>query len=104
MPSVHECGPIFTHTVRLKPGTPFIHRAPTNEVEEPFRRSNSVIVNLFRRGLVIGFWRKTNREEDEALLDALFGTVIQEAAPLEEFASAGVARAVENPHPYGEPA
>jgi hypothetical protein len=104
MPSVHEAGPLFVHTVRLKPGTPFIHRAPTNEIEEPFRHSRSVIFNLFRRGVVVGVWRKTDRDPEDALLDALDGQVIQEAAPLKEWASSGVTEASRNPHPYGEPA
>jgi len=73
MPETHDLGPLFIHRVRLEPGTALLHRAPTNEIEEPYRRSNSVVVRLFRRfGVVFGWWKHDpDRTEDEALLAAL---------------------------------
>lgn len=72
MPETHDLGNLFVHAVALEPGTALVHRAPTNEIEEPFRHSKSVVVRLFgRKGLVFGWWRDPDRTEDEALLAAL---------------------------------
>jgi hypothetical protein len=74
MPETHDLGPLFVHPVALERGTPVLHRAPTNEIEEPFRRSNSLVVRLFgtTKGWVFGWWKHDpDRTEDEALLAAL---------------------------------
>lgn len=66
--------PFFLHYIRLKPEAPYIHRARTNELEYPFRESNSLVLNLWRgRGLVLGRWRPTGRDETEGLLAATGG-------------------------------
>lgn len=65
MPNTHDVGPFFFHGIRLRPRTPLIHRAVTDELDPPFRNSNSIVVRFFRWGIVLGRWRVTGREEDE---------------------------------------
>ena len=72
MPETHDALGFFTHTLKLKPKTKRLHRAPTNELDEPYRRSNSLVVRLWgTQGLVFGRWRGTERTADEALREAL---------------------------------
>jgi hypothetical protein len=74
MPETRDMGPFFAHTVNLKPGAPFLHTAPTDEIEPPYRRSNSVIIKIWPgKGLVLGRWRHTYRSDDAALYTALQG-------------------------------
>jgi hypothetical protein len=74
MPETRDMGPLFAHTVNLQPGTPFVHRAPTDEIEPPYRRSNSVIIKIWPgKGIVLGRWRNTWRSESDALYTALQG-------------------------------
>lgn len=74
MPETHDVGPLFAHTVNLQPGTPFIHRAPTDEIQPPFRRSKSLIIKVWPgKGIVLGRWRHTWRSESDALYTALQG-------------------------------
>lgn len=71
----HDFGPIFVQRLSLKRGSSLIHRAPTNETEPPFRTANSYIIRVpgTKFGMVIGLWKETGRDEDQALLDALAG-------------------------------
>jgi hypothetical protein len=49
--------------------------AVTNEIEPPYRYSHSLVVKIWPgKGLVLGIWRKLDRTEREALLDATQGT------------------------------
>lgn len=92
MPQTHDLGPYFVHRISLEPGTSVLHRAPTTEIEEPYRHSNSVVVRLFRRfGVVFGRWRTINRTEEQALLMALAGHKVEDYDP-------------ENPYPRTDPA
>lgn len=72
MAETHDLGRAFLHAIRLQPGSSRIHIATTHEVDEPFRESRSIVLRLWKdRGIVLGWWRKTGREEEEALLKAL---------------------------------
>jgi hypothetical protein len=74
MPNTHDLGAFFVHPVNLKPGTPFMHRAPTDEIEPPYRHSDSVIIKIWPgKGLVLGHWQNTWRNESDALYTALQG-------------------------------
>ncbi len=74
MPETRDIGALFAHTVNLKPGSPFLHTATTNEIEPPYRHSNSVIIKIWPgKGLVLGRWRRTWRNENEALYAAIQG-------------------------------
>lgn len=74
MAQTHD-GPfgLFWHTVQLE-NAPRFHKAPTREIEWPYRISQSlVIARKDGRGLVLGRWRRNKKEEHEALLDTLKG-------------------------------
>jgi hypothetical protein len=74
MPNTHDIGAFFVHPINLQPGTPFMHRAPTDEIEPPYRCSNSRIIKIWPgKGLVFGRWRHTGRTENAALLVAVQG-------------------------------
>lgn len=75
----------FAHWISLTPGSPRFHRAPTQEMDDPYRRSNSLVVRLWgERGLVLGRWRDTGYDEDTATLLGLGGRVTREAGELDE--------------------
>lgn len=71
----HDIGALFWHTIRLQKKSALFHRYPSHEVEEPYRWSNSLIVRIpwSSYGLVVGFWRATERTEEQMLLAALEG-------------------------------
>lgn len=69
--------PAFIGHIHVKKNTPVFHRAPTYEIEEPFRicvKPKSLIVRLWKtHALVIGLWRQNNTGESEVLLSAVQG-------------------------------
>lgn len=71
----HDLGPLFVHKIALQKKSPLAHRFPSHELEEPYRRSNSLILRLpgTTRGAVFGWWRSTSRTEEQTLLEALQG-------------------------------
>lgn len=71
----HDLGPFFWHTIRLQKKSAIFHRYPSHEVDEPYRWSNSLIVRIpwTSYGFVLGFWRTTDRTEEQMLLEALEG-------------------------------
>ena len=76
MADTHDLpGGVFWHLIRVRKGTPLAHRAPTQEIDWPFRRSNSHILRLWplNIALVAGRWNDSDLDEDEALLLALDG-------------------------------
>src|SRR3954464_16057002 len=77
MAKTHDLGNLFAHTVRLKPDSPLVHRAVTNEIESPYRSSRSWVFRLPKTsyGIVVGLWHQTGRSEDEALGFALRGNL-----------------------------
>ena len=72
---VKSVGPLFVHGIKLQKKSSLFHRYPSHEVEEPYRWSNSLIVRIpwLRQGFVLGFWRSTERTEEQMLLAALEG-------------------------------
>jgi hypothetical protein len=74
MPNTHGVGPFFVHAVNLRPHTPLLHTAPTDEIEPPYRRSNSIVIKVWPgKGIVLGRWRHTWRSESDALYTAIQG-------------------------------
>ena len=68
----HDFGPAFWQIIRLSKDAPIIHMAPTTEIEHPYRESTSLILRLpFGRGLVIGWWQNSGKDEFEALAAAI---------------------------------
>lgn len=75
MPNTHGVGPFFVHAVNLRPKTPLVHRANTNEIEPPYRWAYSWILRIWPgKGIVLGRWKDLGRTEREALLAATQGT------------------------------
>lgn len=72
---VKSVGPLFVHSIKLQKKSPIFHRYPSHEIEEPYRWSNSLIVRIpwSTYGFVLGFWRTTDRTEEQMLLEALEG-------------------------------
>lgn len=71
--TTHDIGPFFWHVINIRKGTPFIHRAQTAEVDEPFRISRSFVLRIpGKRGLVLGRWKSSGIvDEAEALANAV---------------------------------
>jgi len=69
--------PVFVGLLNVKSNTPLIHKAPTYEIEEPFRiceKPQSRIIRIARnKAIVIGLWRKNNTDESDVLLKATQG-------------------------------
>lgn len=86
----HDVGRAFVHTIPLRPRTPLVTRADTNEIDVPFRYSHSYVIHFWRgHGLVLGWWTDTGRDEDTALLTAIgahgYSAVDDEGVLLDEF-------------------
>jgi len=78
----HDLGRAFVHAISLSEDAPRVHTAVTNEVDQPYRQSKSLVVRLWRsRGFVLGWWRHTDRTETQALMEAIGG---REDTPLDE--------------------
>lgn len=92
----HGIGPLFVAGIRLRWNAPPVHRAPTTEMEEPFRVARGIVVHLWPTtlGLVFGRWRKgaeyeqregwVGRTEDDAIKEALSLVVGAPEGELEE--------------------
>lgn len=77
MAKTHDFGPAFVQSIRIKKNTKRFHFAPTQETDEPFRRSKSLVVRLWGEvALVLGWWRDSGMEETEALLAAIGGGIV----------------------------
>lgn len=74
MPQVHDIGPKhFTHVMKYPTRKfPIVDRGETQEIEEPFRVGNALVVRipLTRTAVVIGHW-VGSRPEEEALATAI---------------------------------
>ena len=69
MPQTHDLGPFFLHSIYLTENAPLFHTAETQELDDPFRNSRSIVARLWpsRRGLVLGLWKSSGLSEGEAL-------------------------------------
>lgn len=65
----------FWHRISLKPDAPRYHRYPTHMIDAPYHWANSHILKLHRdgSGIVLGWWKKSDRTEEQALIDAMEG-------------------------------
>jgi hypothetical protein len=68
-------GPLFAGRIHVK-DAPFIHVAPTAEVEYPYRSTNHSVI--LRNGIVFGVWRKKKRTFEEHFLTALGGRNLED--------------------------
>lgn len=70
---------LFTGKIWVRDDSPFIHVAPTWEIEEPFRFSAKTlhIKRNKNQARVIGLWHVTDKPISIHLLEALRGKVIE---------------------------
>jgi hypothetical protein len=73
MPQTHDLGRFFMHRIYLVADAPLIHIAHTQEIDDPFRNSQSVVTRLWpsRHGIVLGLWKSSGLTEVEALCSAI---------------------------------
>lgn len=80
MPKLHDIGPnhfVQVTSFPVKWGWKFTVRGWTQEIEEPFRTAEPLIIRLpFHKALVIGKWTGTQPDEETALNRAIEGRVL----------------------------
>lgn len=79
MPASRDLGRLFVLTIKVTPEARWVWRAPTFEIEPPFRvcrRCLLVRVKPFRTALVLGWWKDSELEEEAALRQALSARVV----------------------------
>lgn len=78
MPETKDIGRLYVHGFKYPlRGAPLLDRAKTNEIEHPFRRGSGWMLRVGRfRAVAFGRWLPEERDEDEALLEALEGEVM----------------------------
>lgn len=82
----HGIGRLFFHTIGLQKKSDLFHFFPTHEIDPPYRWSKSLVMRFpgTTKGLVVGWWRKTIRTEDEAVLAGMQGRDMSYKEYLEE--------------------
>lgn len=71
MPQTHDLGRFFAYRALLKKDAKRFQTAPTQEIDEPYRKATSLVVRLWgQRGVILGWWRKSGLSEVEALTAA----------------------------------
>lgn len=79
MPASKDFGRLFALTIKVVPEAGWIWRAPTFEIEPPFRVCNRCLIvriKPFRTALVLGWWRDSGLGEEAALRQALAARVV----------------------------
>lgn len=73
--TTHDLGPLFWHQIGLRKNSSIFHMFESHEPDPPYRWSKSLIIRLpfSTKGIVIGWWRKTDRTEEEAILAGMVG-------------------------------
>ena len=81
-----DIGRFFWHPITLKKKSPIFHTFPTHETDYPYRWSKSLIARLpwSSRGIVLGWWRSADRDEDDAVLAGMSGRGMDYKDYLEE--------------------
>lgn len=83
MPASRDLGRLFALTIKVTDEAGWVWTAPTFEIEPPFRVCRKCLlirIKPFRTALVLGWWRDSGLEEEQALQQALQARV----ADLEE--------------------
>ena len=82
MPKVHNIGKnTFTQLIDfpVEWGHKFAVRGWTQEIEEPFRTAEPLIIRLpFHKAIVFGKWTGTQEDEETALNNAMQGRVLKD--------------------------
>lgn len=79
-------GRLYFHTMKLAAGSPFLHTAPTDELDPPFRKGRGLVIRLWKifdrslrkhewdyRAIVVGIWTGKHPNEEAAVSSALQG-------------------------------
>lgn len=82
----HDIGRFFWHSISLRKKSPIVHTCSTHEIDPPYRWSKSLILRLpwTTYGLVLGWWRDTDRTEEQAILAGMQGRDMSYQDYLEE--------------------
>lgn len=86
MPASKDLGRLFALTVKVTAEAGWLWRAPTFEIEPPFRvcrRCLLVRFKPFKTALVLGWWRDSGLEEEAALRQALQARIVDLEEPSE---------------------
>jgi hypothetical protein len=86
MPASKDFGRLFVLTVKVTSEAGWFWRAPTFEIEPPFRvchRCLLVRIKPFTTALVIGWWRDSGLAEEAALRQALQARIVDLEEPSE---------------------
>lgn len=74
MAQTRDLGRFFFYFSGIQPDAPRVHTATTVMVEPPYHRGHSLVIRLpFGQGLVLGFWKRSGWDEEQALLEAVSG-------------------------------
>lgn len=69
---MHSIGPFTWHRVYLSDDCPRFHIAYVHETNEPYRVGKSLILHTTNgNGLAVGWWKKSGKHEDDALVAAM---------------------------------
>lgn len=52
----HDVGRLYWHTMAVPTGGPLVELGQSHEVEEPWRVGRCVVLRVWRRALVVGWW------------------------------------------------
>jgi hypothetical protein len=67
--------PLFVRIIRVRKGTPLFHTAPSIDVDERTHQcrvcSSSLILRVFSRGIVLGWWQPSDMAFDDSLKELL---------------------------------
>lgn len=64
MPETHGFGRLYVHSAHLRADSGRFHRAPTTEIEPPFRVGTGLVVRVLgEHGFVIGWWTDSVPED-----------------------------------------
>jgi hypothetical protein len=86
MPTSKDLGRLFLLTIKVTREAAWVWTAPTFEIEPPFRICRRCILirfKPFRTALVLGWWRDSGLDEDEALKQALSARIVDLEEPSE---------------------
>lgn len=74
MAQTFDIGPLFFQVLELRPG-PLLHTGVSQEIEEPYRRSDVLVVRIpfTGRGIAVGWWKESGFDEVQALETAIAG-------------------------------
>ena len=79
----HDLGRAFWCRLKLRRGTPLLHRAPMRQGVWPYLQGRTVILRVGGEGLALGWWTPADpqADEQELMLTAMGGRVLAGTGP-----------------------